>query len=184
MDSKTGQFCASGHYPILAGYDHSGSALYIAQFNSNANCHCDTSDTTNSERLRKQREREKFDGYPHRLLFAGVPDGASTATSMDIYGNKKTTADFKVLLHGYDPCDWTSAYWDECANTGQLDPSGPAHWRKFWPEKDSAMFAEPNYRKSPTLMEDMDKIWLELDQISWEVYGLDEGIWRMLESCE
>lgn len=104
----TGPFYATGHYPILAGYDQSGNALFVAQ--------C------------APRRPDRFPYY------SNVADGASYASVKNGAGEIKDITDFNVLVLRYDPCDLRAHI---CTTKGApMDPTGPLAWRKYWPEMD------------------------------------------------
>ncbi len=73
----------------------------------------------------------KFDDGYH---FTVVTDGASTVKYADEVGVECETHKFVVLALRYDPSDQTPPY--PHASDGAMDPTGPLHWLKFWPEKD------------------------------------------------
>ncbi len=74
-------FNATGHYPILGGYDPTGQLLYVA-----------------AARLE------------HVWHFTTVRDGASTAVYTDEVGETYTTNRFFVLALRHDPCDFAPPY--------------------------------------------------------------------------
>ncbi len=73
---------------------------------------------------------ETYDDY----CFTVVADGASTVRYMDEDGDEYETHKFLILALRYDPSDLTPPY--PCASYGAMDPTGPLHWLKFWPERD------------------------------------------------
>ncbi len=104
-DQSPSMFDAAGHYPILAGFNQCGEALYVAAV--------------------------EMGGI---YYFTSVEDGAWTVTYADEEGNEYRTKEFLVLALRHDPSDATPPYPRTC--TGAMDPTGPLHWLKFWPEKD------------------------------------------------
>lgn len=101
-------FEATGHYPILGGYDELGEALYLAHHSKNG-----------------------------KLLFGSVKDGASRAILTDEIGELYLVDQFGVMALRYNPSDMISS--NASTIDGALDPTGPLHWRKYWPEKDPAL---------------------------------------------
>ncbi len=66
--------------------------------------------------------------------FTCVEDGAKSARYTDEIGDVQETEEFFVLALRYDPSDATPPY--PPTHAGAMDPTGPLHWLKFWPEKD------------------------------------------------
>ncbi len=74
-------FDATGHYPILAGYDSSGNPLFVAAVRIEFLCY-----------------------------FAPVTEGASTLTYQDELGDEHVSHDFFVLALRHDPFDTSPPY--------------------------------------------------------------------------
>jgi len=70
----------------------------------------------------------------HNPYFTCVEDGASTVRYADEMGYEHETNEFFVLVLRHDPSDVTPPY--PRTSAGAMDPTGPLHWLKFWPEKD------------------------------------------------
>ncbi len=106
-------FNPTGHYPVLAGFDPSGKALYVAHdsdFPPGPNFFtCEESIV----------QAEDSKSYP----FSSEPNGKPFGTGK-VY----------VLSLQHDPSDIQPPY----PNTpqGAMDPTGPLHWLRFWPNKD------------------------------------------------
>jgi len=66
--------------------------------------------------------------------FTCVEGGAESVTYTDEVGDQHGTDNFFVLALRYDPSDVTPPYPHTPA--GAMDPTGPLHWLKFWPERD------------------------------------------------
>ncbi len=66
--------------------------------------------------------------------FTCVEDGARAAKYTDEMGDKHITDKFLILALRHDPSDVSPPY--PRTSTGAMDPTGPLHWLKFWPEKD------------------------------------------------
>jgi len=66
--------------------------------------------------------------------FSYVRDGAWTVTYTDEVGKEHKTDKFFVLVLRHDPSDINPPY--PRTPSGAVDPTGPLHWLKFWPEKD------------------------------------------------
>jgi len=73
----------------------------------------------------------KFD---NDYYFTVVKDGASTVRYINGDGKKRETHKFVVLALRYDPSDLMPPY--PHASASAMDPTGPLHWLKFWPEMD------------------------------------------------
>ncbi len=99
-------FDPTGHYPVLAGFDASGTALYV---------HVPVSEY-------------------YVPVSAHVANGDSTIQIEDENGDISTTENFRVLCLRHDPSDIHPPH--PCAPTSAMDPTGPFHWLAFWPEKD------------------------------------------------
>lgn len=80
VDGKIEPFRATGHYPLLIGYDARGEALYLAQIWNNGCC------------------------------YGLVRDGESTATFTDTQGETIVVNSFDVVVLRYDPCGKHSNY--------------------------------------------------------------------------
>ncbi|KLO08851.1 hypothetical protein SCHPADRAFT_1000671 [Schizopora paradoxa] len=106
-------FDATGHFPILLGYDESGRALYCA--------------------------RDKFSGDRNVFFrgIVGVADGSSSGIFMKYPRKKRNSKKFGVLVLRFDPSDVVA----HNANNveGALDPTGPLHWRRLWPLEDPSL---------------------------------------------
>jgi len=63
-----------------------------------------------------------------------VEDGAKFVTYTDEIGDEHVTKIFYVLALRHDPSDATPPY--PRTPAGAMDPTGPLHWLKFWPEED------------------------------------------------
>ncbi|KLO07255.1 hypothetical protein SCHPADRAFT_945441 [Schizopora paradoxa] len=100
-------FDATGHFPIITGYDKSGRALYYAE------------------------------AYWDRLkssLSSSVLDGSKTVMFADELGKAQTSNKFTVEVLRYDPTDLLER--PASCLEGAMDPTGPLHWRKLWPARD------------------------------------------------
>lgn len=73
----------------------------------------------------------KIDDIYHFTL---IEVGAFACRYTDDDGNERETHNFLVLALRHDPSDATPPY--PLPHTGAMDPTGPLHWLKFWPEKD------------------------------------------------
>lgn len=76
-----GPFCATGHYPILVGYDESGRALYLAHTASDSSSRATC-----------------------------VLDGSSNAIFTDETGKTQPVSKYMVAVLRYDPSDWKAHY--------------------------------------------------------------------------
>ncbi len=99
-------FDATGHYPILAGYDTSGNPLYRRKL---------------SMLVRPQRPQRL--GREHKY-YACVPNGASSAKFVGFNGGEFTSHKFYVLALRYNPCDRDPHFPPAC--TSAIDPTGPS----------------------------------------------------------
>lgn len=93
-------FDPTGHYPVLAGYDMSGNALYIA---------CVAKDVD----------------FGIRYLTV-VAEGSSTVSYVDFSGSMRTTSRFHVLALRYNPCQLDLS--DDLLSDA-IDPTGPVYWK-------------------------------------------------------
>jgi len=66
--------------------------------------------------------------------FTCVEEGAYSVTYTDEFGETHNSRQFLVLTLRHDPSDITQPY--PHIPDGAMDPTGPLHWLKFWPEKD------------------------------------------------
>lgn len=106
VDGRKSPFRVTGHYPILAGYDSRGNALYIARVSIHSA------------------------GSLVRYRYAFVKDGASSVTLADVFGCLKTrvTYNFDVLVLRHNPSD---IHLGLAKGTGSsIDPTGPLFWQK------------------------------------------------------
>lgn len=101
-------FSATGHFPVLAGYDASGKELYVGR-------------VTPLDRSRH--------------YFTYVSEGAASASYINKSGHRKSTHRFDVLVLRHDPCDvgmrvipegakfqTGPLYWLRCSGDG-FDPA-------------------------------------------------------------
>ncbi|KLO08846.1 hypothetical protein SCHPADRAFT_981263 [Schizopora paradoxa] len=113
MEIQVGEadtFDATGHYPILAGYDETGRAGR-AHF-----CARIGSDPEN---------------------WTCVPEGSSIASFTDAKGEIQDSPKFRVLVLRFDPSDTLE---DSARNVeGIKNPTGPLHWRSIWPCEDPSL---------------------------------------------
>lgn len=66
--------------------------------------------------------------------FTCAEDGAVEVKYLDEMGDECATSDFLVLALRQDPSDMRPPY--PPTHHSAMDPTGPLHWLKFWPEKD------------------------------------------------
>ncbi len=109
-------FDATGHYPILAGYDSSENPLYVAAVRLEFLCY-----------------------------FAPVAEGASTLTYQDELGDEHVSHDFFVLALRHDPSDLAGTPPNPRILGGAMDQSGPLFWLNFWPRKDPDYLAASDF---------------------------------------
>ncbi|KLO06379.1 hypothetical protein SCHPADRAFT_895489 [Schizopora paradoxa] len=122
-------FGATGHFPLLAGYDNQTCReLYVALVHF---------------------PEEEVDPW----YFTFVEDGASFATYTDEVGQERTTDEFFVLALRHDPSDLPPPYPQACK--GAMDPTGPLHWLSFWPKKDPEYFEDKRLKKADETLESM-----------------------------
>ncbi len=96
----------TGYYPVLAGFDASGTALYVHEPAANS----------------------------YAPVFARVANGDSMLQIEGKNRNLSATKSLRVLGLRHDPSDIHPPY--PCAPLGAMDPTGPIHWLAFWPKKD------------------------------------------------
>ncbi len=72
--------------------------------------------------------------------FTTVKDGARSAVYADEVGETHTADEFFVLALRHNPSDFPPPY--PHARKGAMDPTGPAFWLRFWPEKDPEYFED------------------------------------------
>lgn len=105
VDGSQSPFDSTGHYPILAGNNELGRALFICAVRVEQCYH-----------------------------FTCLEDGASSVRYTDEIGDTHITEKFLVLALRYDPSDRTPPYPQR--HSRAMDPTGPLHWLRFWPETD------------------------------------------------
>lgn len=120
-------FVASGHFPILAGYDK-------------------RTQTTLNVGLIHLPNKEEDPWY-----FTCVVDGARVVTYVDEVGEVKKSRDFCVLALRHDPVDIVSPY--PQTRKGAMDPTGPLHWLSLWPKKDPEYFEDERLKKADDALE-------------------------------
>ncbi|KLO08855.1 hypothetical protein SCHPADRAFT_981278 [Schizopora paradoxa] len=111
VDIKVGaieHFDATGHFPILMGFDESNRALYFANVDDFEAC---------------------------------VVEGSTSAvfTNNKSVKETKTCLEFNVRALRFDPSDANNTVSSRRDIRGAMDPTGPLHWRRFWPTKDPSL---------------------------------------------
>ncbi|KLO07531.1 hypothetical protein SCHPADRAFT_1001605 [Schizopora paradoxa] len=106
-------FDATGHYPLLAGYNSNDEALFVA--------------------LKDPLEPR---------VFTCIKDGASYAEFRKRSGETEIARAFYVLVLRYDPVDFepekNSKRGIGVAPEGAMDPTGPVFWINLWPRSDAS----------------------------------------------
>lgn len=119
VDSQNTPFDETDHYPILAGHNEPGTALYVAAAKNEPGYH-----------------------------FTCVEDGASTVRYADELGDARETDNFFVLALRHDPSDLIGTPPYPRIPTGAVDQTGPLFWLNFWPRKDPDYLAASDSAES------------------------------------
>ncbi|KLO05069.1 hypothetical protein SCHPADRAFT_738206 [Schizopora paradoxa] len=97
----------TGHFPILADFESTNRPVYIANH---------------------------FDDPTSLSL---VTEGDAAIQYEGENGTWQSAERFVVLCLRHDPVDTPASYFPKSQQSGGMDPTGPARWFKFWPEKDA-----------------------------------------------
>jgi len=121
VDGKRNPFDATGHYPLLAGYDTCGRARYLAM-------------AVNMSLI----DSSGIETY----YFSCVAEGESTMTFFDEDGEMHVTQEFSILVLCHDPSDLHQPF--PLGHERAMDQTGPLFWLKYLPTTDPDFFEDWN----------------------------------------